>query len=187
MDATQVQAEQVQVEAVQPDIEKITSEIEARVKAEFESKTKAEIAGLNRKVSEYEKAKLSEAEKFALDRKELEADRALLVKEQRNLTVESLLSSADLPKTFAKSISGESAEEIGKAVSELKTLIATEAARQSEAEVTKRLGGNAPTGGTTELAGSWQASYDMAIKARDIPSQIAIQRQALEAGETLKT
>lgn len=185
--------EQVQqVTEVQAESQGANQDVLKRL-AEIEAKYAKETAGLNKRNSELEKKvkqteleKLTETEKFALERKELEAERALVAKERKDLLVAKELANAGLPPEFANRISGATEEEIKVDVKWMKTFLESTAHKLSESEISKRLGGTAPQGGTPPNVSSFQARYDQAKKAGNVAGMTAIQREAGAAGEIIK-
>lgn len=160
---------------------------------EIEEKYKKEIAGLNKRVSEFEKKtkaleaeKLTEAEKIALAQKELEEERTTLKTQLREYTIKEALVGAGLSVELARSISGESKEEIAASVKTLKGILDSEAKKIADAEINKRLGGKPPTGGTAETVTGLQALYDKAKKEGRVADSLAIKRMAATTGEQIK-
>lgn len=184
--ATQAQADtQATPQAEIQDIEKIKKELEERFKAE--------IAGLNRKVSEaekkakeLEKSKMTAEELAKAEKEELEAERNALKARARELAIKDALVDVGLPKDLAKSISGETEEEIRASAKALKGLLDAQAKALADAEIQKRFGGKEPVGGKSEEKNTFQSMYDDAKKRKDIAGQLEIKRQAYIAGATIK-
>ena len=130
------------------------TDIEKRL-ADLEAKYQKETQGLNKRNSELEKKvkaveleKMTEAEKLEAERKELESEKTTIKKERTSLMISKELVSAGLPEEFANRISGETSEEIKADVKWLKGYLAGEAQKLAETEISKRLGGAPPKGGT---------------------------------------
>jgi len=160
---------------------------------EIEEKYKKEIAGLNKRVSEFEKKtkaleaeKLTEAEKIALAQKDLEEERTTLRNQLKEYTIKEALVGAGLSIELARSISGESKEEIAASVKTLKGILDSEAKKIADAEINKRLGGRPPTGGVAETVTGLQAQYDKAKKEGRVADSLAIKRVAATTGEQIK-
>ena len=186
----QVQAqEQVQVE--EPKVEE-SAGLEKRL-AELEERYKKELAGLNKRNSELEKKvklteqeKMTEAERLEAERKELQAEKDAIKREKINLQIIKELASVGLPADFANRISGETEDEIKADVKALKDFLDKKAHELSEAEIAKRLAGDAPKGGQKTDVSTLQGMYDKAKARNDVAGMLAIKRQAKQAGEVLK-
>ena len=186
----QVQAqEQVQVE--EPKVEE-SAGLDKRL-AELEERYKKELAGLNKRNSELEKKvkateaeKMTEAERLEAERKELQAEKDAIKREKINLQIIKELASVGLPADFANRISGENEDEIKADVKALKEFLDKKAHELSEAEIAKRLAGDAPKGGQKTDVSTLQGMYDKAKARNDVAGMVAIKRQAKQAGEVLK-
>ena len=186
----QVQVEsQVQVE--EPKVEE-SAGLEKRL-AELEERYKKELAGLNKRNSELEKKvklteqeKMTEAERLEAERKELQAEKDAIKREKINLQIIKELASVGLPADFANRISGETEDEIKADVKALKDFLDKRAHELSEAEIAKRLAGDAPKGGQKTDVSTLQGMYDKAKARNDVAGMVAIKRQAKKAGEVLK-
>ena len=186
----QVQVEsQVQVE--EPKVEE-SAGLEKRL-AELEERYKKELAGLNKRNSELEKKvklteqeKMTEAERLEAERKELQAEKDAIKREKINLQIIKELASVGLPADFANRISGETEDEIKADVKAMKDFLDKKAHELSEAEIAKRLAGDAPKGGQKTDVSTLQGMYDKAKARNDVAGMVAIKRQAKKAGEVLK-
>lgn len=173
----QVQAPQAQAEQAQAKtIEEIKKELEEQLREQF----RIEIAGLNRKVSEaekkakeLEKSKMTAEELAKAEKEELEAERNVLKARARELAIKDALVSVGLPKDLAKSISGETEEEIQASAKALKDLLDAQAKALADAEIQRRFGGKEPAGGVAPK----KMTYEEITKVPDPKERVKLYKE----------
>ena len=161
----QDQGENVDVEVTKDesvnDLSEIKNQIKAELEADFmkrEAEYKQKISKLDKVITEKDREKLSEVERMKAERDDIEREKEALKKEadefRRKLAIDSALSEAGLPLSWAKRVIGSTEEEIREDVKGFKEDFFGHVNKSSEAQVAEALKGKAPgrqdTGTSTE-------------------------------------